>query len=322
MKILISGGCGYIGSVLCNLLFKKNISFAVIDNLSNSTKKFLPLKTKFYYGSIANKKILNKIFEEFNPTHIIHLAASIDANESETNKKKYFINNVKNSKIFLNFFISMGVKNIIFASSAAVYKYDKKLIKENSKTFPENYYGKTKLLVENYLLAKRIKNNLNLKILRFFNVIGCDESIKIGNISKNSKHLFNNICYSILRSKKFNIYGIDYDTTDGSCIRDFIDVQDLSKIIYFFINKNSVKKIIFNVGINKGFSVLDIINKFQTILKIKINYKISKRRKGDAPRLVCNNSNLKRFYKRKFTNIQTSIINHYKFYKKINNKDL
>ena len=117
-------------------------------------------------------------------------------------------------------------------------------------------------------------------------------------------------------------YGIDYDTTDGSCIRDFIDVQDLSKIIYFFINKNSVKKIIFNVGINKGFSVLDIINKFQTILKIKINYKIAKRRKGDAPRLVCNNSNLKRFYKRKFNNIQTSIINHYKFYKKINNKDL
>lgn len=321
MRVLVTGGCGYIGSILCKLLLKKNINFAVIDNLSNSSKKFLPLNTKFYLGGIENIKILKKIHYEFNPTHIIHLAASIDVNESEINKKKYFINNVMYSKKFLNFFISKGLKNIIFASTAAVYKYDKKIIRETSKKLPENYYGKTKLLVENYLLAMKKKNKLNIKILRFFNVIGCDKSIKIGNTSKKSKHLFNNICYSILYSKQFKIYGMDYDTPDGTCIRDFIDVLDLSKIIYFFINTNNINRNIFNIGINKGYSVLEIINKFQKILKIKINYKLGIKRKGDVPKLVCDNSRLKKYYKNKFINIRTSIINHYKFYKKFNKKN-
>lgn len=167
MRILISGGSGYIGSVLSHILSNNKIPFAIIDNLSNSNTKYLPKKTKFYFGSIQNKIILNKIYKEFNPTHIIHLAASIDVNESEKKREKYFKNNVINSKIFLDFFISKRVKNIFFSSTAAVYSYDKKIITEKNKTIPVNYYGKTKLLIESYLLREKKKIILILKYLGF-----------------------------------------------------------------------------------------------------------------------------------------------------------
>ena len=155
MKVLISGGCGYIGSVLCHLLSKKKIEYAVLDNLSNSSTNYLPKNTIFYFGSIQNQNILKKISREFTPTHIIHLAASIDVNESEKRKNKYFKNNVAYSKKFLNYFISKGIKNIFFSSTAAVYAYNRSKIYENNITKPVNYYGYTKLLIEKYLLKKK-----------------------------------------------------------------------------------------------------------------------------------------------------------------------
>tara|TARA_B100000989_G_scaffold203268_1_gene153850 strand:- start:4012 stop:4974 length:963 start_codon:yes stop_codon:yes gene_type:complete len=316
MKILVSGGSGYIGSVLCHILSKNKVSFAILDNLSNSNKKYLPKKTIFYFGSIQNKRILNKIYRDFNPTHIIHLAASIDVNESERKKDKYFKNNVTNSKIFLDFFISKGVKNIFFSSTAAVYSYSNNLITEKCKTIPVNYYGKTKLLIENFLLQKKKKNNFNLKIFRFFNVIGTQKNLKAGNTSKKSKHLFNSICYSIINSKEFIINGSNYSTLDGTCVRDFIDVQDLTKIIFFFLKNNKIiKEDVFNLGINKGYSVLNTIKKFETTLKVKINYKVGSKRKGDIPKLICSNKRLKKYYNSKFTNLRTTIRNHFKFYK-------
>ncbi len=319
MRILISGGSGYIGSVLSHYLSNKKIKLAVVDNLSNSTNKFVTKKCKFFLGSIQNKKLLNYIFLTFKPTHIIHLAGSVDVNESELKKKKYFTNNVINSKIFLDFFISRGVKNIFFSSTAAVYKYDNKLIGENNETIPANYYGKTKLILEKYLLKIKKNQNLNLKIFRFFNVIGTANNLVAGNTSIKSKHLFNSICGAIKHKKIFIINGINYDTDDGTCVRDFIDVQDLVKIIYFFLTNKRIKKVIFNLGINKGYSVLQTIGKFEKVLKKKIKYKIGERRKGDLPKLICNNKNLKRYYKKKFININTTIKNHYKFYQKYNN---
>ena len=130
--------------------------------------------------------------------------------------------------------------------------------------------------------------------------------------------MFNSISYSIKNRKKFIINGNNYDTKDGTCVRDFIDVQDLTNIIYFFIiNKKKTRDIIFNLGINKGFSVLEILKKFQKVLKIKINYKIGVNRKGDIPELVCSNLLLKKYYKFRFTNLSKTIKNHYRFYKNL-----
>ena len=142
--------------------------------------------------------------------------------------------------------------------------------------------------------------------------------IGLQNSSKKSKHLFNSISYSIKNNKIFVINGNTYDTKDGTCIRDLIDVQDLVYIIYFFVNnKKKIRENIFNLGINKGYSVLEIVKKFQKVLKVNINYKIGAIRKGDIPELTCSNSLLKKYYKFNFSSLFNTIRNHYKFYKRL-----
>lgn len=314
-RVLISGGAGYIGSVLSNYLNDNKINFAVIDNFSNTSLKFFNKKFILYKSNINNITVLKKIYKEFRPTHIVHLAASIDVNESETNKKKYYVNNVLNSKKFINFFLGKKIRNFIFASTAAVYDSgsDKKFEKKKQK--PANYYGYTKLLIENFLIKNKISKKLNLKILRFFNVVGSDYIFRSGNVSKKSKHLFNSLSKSIFLKKVFNVNGNNYITKDGTCIRDFIDVNDLVKIIIFFIKKKSINTI-FNIGTNRGYSVLEILKFFEKVLGIKIKYKYIKNRFGDAPSLVCKNVLLSKIYKEKFFSLKKSIENHYIFYKK------
>jgi UDP-glucose 4-epimerase len=316
-RILISGGVGYIGSVLSNALFDKKISFAIIDNLSNSKKNFINKNFLLYKANINNLLVLNKIYKEFNPTHIIHLAASIDVNESEINKIKYFRNNVSNSKKFINFFISKNVKNFLFASSAAVYNNSCNKKKESLKEIPANYYGQTKLFIEKFLLEKKKNNNLNVKIFRFFNVVGADKKKRSGNNLFNNNSLFNNLCAAFFFNKKFIINGINYNTNDGTCIRDFIDVNDLVKIVIFFINKK-IKNSIFNIGNNKGYSILEIIKIFNKTLKKNIKYKFASNRPADVPYSVCNNAILRKHYKFKFTDIKKTIKLHYSYFCKIN----
>jgi UDP-glucose 4-epimerase len=315
IRVLVSGGAGYIGTVLCNYLNDYKINFAIIDNFSTSSPKYLNKKFILYKGNINNLLVLKKIYKEFRPTHIVHLAASIDVNESEINKKKYYKNNVLNSKKFIDFFIKNNVKNFLFSSTAAVYNSNKDVKSEKYKQRPANYYGFTKLLIENFLLKKKLSNKLEVKILRFFNIVGSDKRLRSGNISKKSKHLFNSLSKSFFLKKVFKINGNNYNTKDGTCVRDFIDVNDLVKVIIFFIKAKN-KNTIFNIGTNRGFSVLEILKFFKKVLKIDINYRYYKKRTGDAPRLVCKNLLLRKIYKARFLGIKTSIRNHYLFYKK------
>jgi UDP-glucose 4-epimerase len=318
MRILISGGAGYIGGVLSYYLYDRNINFAVIDNLSTSVKKNLPPNSIFYKGNIKNINLLKKILIKFKPTHIIHLAASLDVAESELNKKKYYINNIINSKIFLKFFIKHNVKNFIFASTAAVYSKNSLKKKIESKYIsPSSYYGKTKFKIEKYLLSYKNNYNLNIKILRFFNVVGADHKLRSGSLSKKSNQVFNSICNSIINKDKFYIYGNNLPTQDGTCVRDFVDINDLVKIIFFFIsNKKSIKYDIFNIGTNKGHSVLEVLNLFKKFSGKNINFSFLGKRKGDAVHSVCSNTRLNKIYKFKFSSIRYSINRHYFFYKK------
>ena len=314
MRILISGGAGYIGSVLSYALSDKKIKYAVIDNLSTSQKKNLPKDTIFYKGCISNVAILKRVFKEFAPSHIIHLAANLDARESEIYKEKYYINNIKNSKIFLNFFINKDIKNFIFASTAAVYKNSSNNKMEDRDIQPSSYFGKTKLEIEKFLRDNKKKNNLNLKILRFFNVVGADRKLRSGS-SKKSNQLFNSLLKSIIKKDKFFIYGNKLKTNDGTCVRDFVDVIDLVKVIIYFIkSKKKFKFDIFNVGTNKGLSVLQIVKLFTIITKKKIDYIYAKSRKGDPAHSICSNKRLVKTYNFKFSSIQSSINRHYKFY--------
>ena len=317
MRILISGGAGYIGGVLSNYLNDKKIKYAVIDNLSTSNKKNLPKKTIFYKGCISNVKILKKIHEKFAPTHIVHLAASLDVRESEIYKKKYYKNNIINSKIFLKFFLEKNIKNFIFASTAAVYGKNLSQNKIEDKSIsPSNYYGKTKLEIEKFLQKNKKKYNLNLKILRFFNVVGTDFKLRSGPFIKKSNQLFNSILISIYKKKKFFIYGHKLkQTSDGTCVRDYIDVIDLVKVmIYFIKSKKNFRYDIYNIGTNNGHSVLQIVKLFSKISKKKINYSFAKIRKGDPAHSVCSNKRLINTFNFKFSSIKNSIKRHHNFY--------
>jgi UDP-glucose 4-epimerase len=233
-------------------------------------------------------------------------------------KKKYYENNIVNSKIFLKFFIKHNVKNFIFASTAAVYsKNSLKKKTENKYISPSSYYGKTKLEIEKYLLSYKFNFNLNIKILRFFNVVGADYKLRSGSLSKKSNQLFNSLCKSIINKDIFYIYGNNFRTRDGTCVRDFVDVNDLVKIIIFFIYSNkSTKYDIFNIGTNKGYSVLQILNLFKKNINKNIDFSILDKRIGDAVHSVCSNLRLKKIYKDKFSPIEKSIYQHYLFYKK------
>ena len=248
---------------------------------------------------IKNFKKLNKIFKKHNISSVIHLAASLSVGESEKKPKKYYLNNVFGTKNVIKCCDQNNVKNLIFSSTCAVYKDQLKIVKESSKVKPKSIYGKTKLAAE-----KLIKNNINKKkmnyaILRYFNVAGASESGKIGQISRGDQ-LFKNLSISAIKAKpKINIYGGDYRTKDGTCIRDYIHISDIAKIHLLVLKKiNKLKKsIILNCGYGDGISVLEAVKEFQKITKKKFNIQIKKRRKGDMEEIIADTSKIKKILK-------------------------
>ena len=298
-NVLVTGGAGYIGSHVVEKLIKKKIKAIIVDNLSTGYKSLINKKAFFYLCDIKNFKKLNKIFKKHNISSVIHLAASLSVGESEKKPKKYYLNNVLGTKNVIKCCNQNNVKNLIFSSTCAVYKDQMKIVKESSKVKPKSIYGKTKLAAE-----KLIKNNINKKkmnyaILRYFNVAGASESGKIGQISRGDQ-LFKNLSISAIKAKpKINIYGGDYRTKDGTCIRDYIHISDIAKIHLLVLKKiNKLKKsIILNCGYGDGISVLEAVKEFQKITKKKFNIQIKKRRKGDMEEIIADTSKIKKILK-------------------------
>jgi UDP-glucose 4-epimerase len=315
-KILISGGAGYIGSVLCHHLNDADLKFAILDK-KKINPKFLPKNTKIFSGCISSKKILGKICNDFLPTHIIHLAALTNVNESNKNKKKYFLNNITRSKKFFSFFKSKGIENFFFSSTAAVYSDTINKKHENNFEKPSNFYGKTKFLIENYLKNQSVNQKINIKVLRFFNVIGCDYKLRSGNTKKNCKSLFQNLSKKILFKKDINIFCLNKNKKKIIPSRDFIDVNDIAKILIFFIKKNKNYKFqVFNLGSGKKFNIFDIANKFVQITKSSVKVCLKSSNYAGALSIISNNKKIKSIFSPRFIKIEDSIKNHYLFYKK------
>ena len=268
MKILLTGGAGYIGSIVANYLLDRGNEVFILDNLSTGSKKLVPKKSKFVKTDISNLKVVNSILSENNFDIIMHFAAFIRVEESVKNKKKYYINNYQKSKIFLNMCLKHNLKNIIFSSTAAVYGNKNIYVNEKTKTNPLNPYAEYKLKLERFIKKKKFK----FIILRYFNVAGADPKLRAGQVSKyRSTHLIKKLCETRLNSTKFNIYGRNYETKDKTAIRDYIHVYDLA-IIHLLAAKYLLKKKIsniFNCGYGKGYSVLDIVKCFEEIIKKK-----------------------------------------------------
>ena len=302
MSILVIGGAGYIGSQLSYMLSDNNIIHTVIDNLSTGNKKLINPKASFFKVNYGDKKKIIQIIKKKKIDCIIHLAASISVPESMKKPIKYYDNNVINLINLLDAVKEAKVKFFLFSSTAAVFGDVNKIVSEKDFKNPNNIYGKTKLIGEDLIKYYAKNKKFNYAILRYFNVIGADNKGRTGPIL-NQGHLFGNILEGII-TKKFsiNVFGNNFKTKDGTGIRDYIDVQDISQIhidTLRFLKKTN-KSYEFNCGNSKGHSVLEIIKNFELITKKKFKIKFKKKRPGDVAKVVCDNKKIKRKLKIKF----------------------
>lgn len=284
MNTLITGGLGYIGSNISKILGSNAI---VLDNLSNSHleyKRALPL-AKVYICDL-NINNLNKIFKKNEIDSVIHLAGLKSVNDSLSKPLAYYNNNVVSSLELLESMSINNVKKLVFSSSATVYgNINKSPIGEDAIINPVNTYGSTKMIIEKLLSDySKSDDNFSAVSLRYFNPIGSDNS---GLLIDNPKGKVSNIMPQIIKATKgseLNIYGNDYPTHDGTCIRDYIHVLDLSNAhlkALKFCNSFSGHEI-FNIGTGRGVSVMELIKTFEEVNNLKVNYSFKKRRRGDV----------------------------------------
>ena len=289
--ILVTGGLGYIGSHTIVELTKNNYEVVVIDNLSNSKievldklKKITNKDIKFYQGDVCDKELLRKIFKENEIDSVIHFAGYKAVGESVAKPLMYYRNNIDSTLSLLEVMEEFNCYNIIFSSSATVYGSPKSLpIYEDFPLSTTNPYGTTKLFIENILKDLYISNNkFNITILRYFNPIGADSS---GLIGEDPRGIPNNLMPYIVKVANgelecLSIFGDDYDTIDGTGVRDYIHVTDLARGHVLSL-KNQKGLRIYNLGTGNGTSVLELVNTFEKVNNVKINKKIVERRPGD-----------------------------------------
>ena len=294
-KILVIGGAGYIGSHIVYELCDNGYSVTVLDNLSSGFENNIDKRSKFIKDSFTNYSLMNIILKEHDT--VIFLAALKAAGESMVDPLKYSQKNIIDSLKLINLCVKNTVKNFIFSSSAAVYGLPKYLpIDENHDLNPINYYGFTKLSIENQLIWYNKLGKLNIGILRYFNAAGYDIDGRVFMKEKNPQNLLP-ILMEVASGfrKKISIYGNDYDTKDGTCLRDYIHVNDLAvghtKAIEAIQDK---KLIVINLATGNYYSVLDVIKSSEIIINKKINYNFVGRRFGDPPQLFSKSNLAKR----------------------------
>ncbi|MCO4756094.1 MAG: UDP-glucose 4-epimerase GalE, partial [Bacteriovoracaceae bacterium] len=263
MKILITGGAGYIGSHVLNLLGMAGHDIVVVDNLSTGRKEAL-LYGKHIEESLENTEVIDKLFADEKFEACIHFAGSIIVPESVTDPIKYYKNNTENSLNVIGLCVKHGVKNFIFSSTAAVYgDLQGGVCTEESATVPINPYGTSKLMTELMLRDASAAHDFNFVALRYFNVAGANVDLKVGQCSPNATHLIKiaSECASGKRDK-MAIFGTDYGTPDGTCIRDYIHVDDLAQAHVDSLTylAGGGKSEIMNCGYGHGFSVKEVID--------------------------------------------------------------
>ena len=312
-NILITGGAGYIGSHMVLACLDEGFDVIVIDDFSRGHKSLIPKNIKIVNGSIGDSELVRQLLKKNNFDAVIHFAASISVPESVIDPIKYYINNTANTAILVRECVNAGVKKFIFSSTAAVYgSQETKEIKEDFPPMPDNAYGMSKLMSEKIIQEAGMANGLNYAILRYFNVAGADKLGRSGQISKPATHLIK-IASELACNlrEKIEVYGIDYPTQDGTCVRDYVHVADLISahvlsLKYLFDNNDSF---IANCGYGVGHSVLDVLN---TLSKITgKSYKIinGPRRSGDVSSLVASSDFIKTklSWKPRYNHLETII---------------
>jgi len=286
MNVLVAGGAGYIGSVVTAVLVESGHDVAVLDNLSKGYRRAVHPDARFFEGDIADGELIRRICESGIDV-AMHFAAFIEVNESVRNPSMYYDNNVARSIRFFDNLRACGVNRVVFSSTAAVYGDPESVpLTEDAPLRPVNTYGRTKLVVEQVLGDYDRAYGMRYAALRYFNAGGAYRDY--GESHRPESHLIPLILDAALGNTELKVYGDDYDTRDGSCVRDYIHVKDLADAhilaAEYLAGGGSSES--FNLGTGEGFTVLDVVKTAERVTGAKIEYRVVDRREGDTAVLV------------------------------------
>jgi UDP-glucose 4-epimerase len=324
-SILVTGGAGYIGSHTVLDLLSQGYRVVVLDSLENSLESQLdPLRSKitFYQGKIEDQSLVKRIMNDHSIQCVMHFAAFAYVGESVTNPIKYYRNNTGSAISLIESCIQNQVPNFIFSSTCATYGIPKKVpIIETTPQNPINSYGMSKLMIERVLKDSYQSHGLNSIIFRYFNAAGSNPKYHMGENHDPETHLIPLLIKAVLNpSFTFSVNGNDYETPDGTCIRDFVHVSDIANA-----HTLGVKKLLtsspyfneFNLGMGKGFSVMEVLKSVERISGLEVKHKFGERRPGDPPILIAKSNKVKKElgWKPKFKTIDSIVESAYQYHK-------
>lgn len=292
--VMVTGGAGYIGSHTALELLDNGYNVVIVDNLSTGIRKLVPEQAVFYECDISDSQAITDIIKNHNITAIMHFAGSVVVPESVENPLKYYHNNTLNSFKLIEVAKQTGIQSFVFSSTAAVYGIpETSSVTENSRLAPINPYGSSKLMTEQMLSDVHKAHGLQIGILRYFNVAGADKAGRSGQAMPNATHLIKVTC-EVLAGKRpqIEIFGTDYPTKDGTCIRDYIHVTDLAKAHILVLKNliNGTPSIVVNCGYGYGYSVHEVLECATKVLGSGFTKIESPRRAGDPPALISDNT--------------------------------
>jgi len=294
-RILVTGGAGYIGSHTVRLLLEQGYDVSVVDNLSKGYKQNVPSRL-LYEIDVCDTAALGEVMRQTRPDAVVHFAAFIAVGESMIEPERYFANNTGGSLSLLTAMVRNGVRHIVFSSTAAVYGDPEVVpISESAPIHAVNPYGESKVMVETLLRWFDRIHHLTSICLRYFNASGADPAGRLGERHEPETHLIPLLLRAVLSGKPVTVFGDDYDTPDGTCIRDYIHVDDLAQAHILALRHlmGGGASAQFNVGTGVGHSVLETIRAVEAVTGRKVPYQVGPRRAGDPPRLVAAADNLR-----------------------------
>lgn len=318
-SILVLGGAGYIGSHTVYELIEAGENVVVVDNLETGFRKAVHPDAKFYQGDIRDRAFIDSVFEKEDIDGVIHFAANSQVGESMVNPLKYYNNNLCGTEVLLESMVAHGINKIVFSSTAATYGEPERIpILETDRTVPTNCYGETKLSMEK--MFKWTANDLRFVSLRYFNACGAHPNGKIGEAHNPETHLIPLILQIPNGKREFiSIFGNDYETKDGTCVRDYIHVNDLAQahiLAMEYLRKGNDSNI-FNLGNGVGFTVKEVVETARKVTGHSIPAKEEPRRAGDPSTLIASSEKAKDIlgWKPKFDDLETIITTAWNWHK-------
>lgn len=296
-KILVTGGAGYIGSFIVRNLKKKGFEVVIVDNMSSGHEEAVKGCEIQKIDLVSGKEKLSELFEREKFDGVVHMAAFLQMGESFKNPQKYFQNNVVSSINLFEEMIKHKVGSIVFSSSAGVYGNPEKLpITEEMKRNPVNPYGETKYMIERMLEWLDKSHGIKFASIRYFNAAGASLDGSIGEDHPEESHLIPEALKAAIEGKEFTVFGNDYDTPDGTNVRDYIHVLDLTETHTIALEKllGGAKSDFFNAGVGKGYSNKEVMAEIVRVTGLDFSVKYGKRREGDADELVSSNEKIKK----------------------------